>query len=533
MSQFYQMIAIATRVEKNLINTNIMDDQLNDLIKELLSKQDRIIPIIGDGCFYYETGKEDGHLARISLQEYIVSQLAGDDFSFDRLERMSKKGYYGMSILCDEYCRRHFDVNRSGFRRKVKSVVNAGMEEGRIHLDEEVKSFLEAGKFYVIITTNVFHLLKKELSPDGLLYHEQSFVTQAPKEGSRAEEIIDSPTIYQIFGQCGGEFVLTEDDLLKFLHYLNFPGYENGQGATSLVKYIKDKTKSNDGLGNCILMPIGCESLPNWLFKFLWYPLSPDVLFGRNVDFIGGIFHEYEEDNEFRRFLYEYNFRTYPIEASSNSDPLLRNLTLRIREQVQGIGDTAESELAVRWQEDNHWDIFLSYASEDEKYVSHIYDVLTTKFNKKVWKDNRNIKLGDRYWSAIQFGIEHSDRCMFIISNAYLKKATIRSFINVYGEEEECGVYKEIQRIELFFLQNGWDIKAINSYSIPIIKPGTFVTLKDAASGNPIETPLTGNLLETLYRREGYTMLRTDALFERTQAVVLDESNFFNVLKQI
>lgn len=504
------------------------------MIDELLKKKDRIIPIIGDDCFYCELVK-DGINTTVSFQEYIVERLLGDSCSAEEKKIIGSEGYYGMSVLSDRYCLIKGLRKSIKFRREVRAVVKEGVENGIIHLKEDVKEFLKVGKFNVIITTNVFHILEDIIASILKPYQVQSFVPSAQKEGSRTEESITAPTIYKIFGDCDGEFVLTDDDLLKFLHYLNFPGSESGQGANSLVKYIKEKTMSDDGLGNCILMPIGCDSLPNWLFRFLWYPLSPDLLFGKNDDFVGGAWHKYSPDKEFHRFLEEYNFQTpdKPLGLDNGFDPVLLELTKRFQQKAEELENTARVDMNVNWQENNHWDFFISYASEDVEFVTRICEILTNLLHKTVWMDNRDIKLGDRYWAAIQYGIEHSDRCLFVITNAYLSKAIIRAKINDSGILCDSGVFVELRKLEQHFLHQRYDSNVINSYAVPLIKFGTTVSFINPATRSKVSVPLDSSLLEKLYLYDEYKMLRTDDLFANTQSAVIDEDNMLNVLSQI
>ncbi len=52
-------------------------------------------------------------------------------------------------------------------------------------------------------------------------------------------------------------------------------------------------------------MPIGCSNLPDWLFRFLWYPLSQ-----YENSHKGGIWPNYR-DEDFYKFLRKYQFRTF------------------------------------------------------------------------------------------------------------------------------------------------------------------------------------------------------------------------------
>lgn len=496
------------------------------MISDLVKKRDRIIPIIGDNSFVGIL-EEKGEDRAVPFQEYIVKTIGTELSAKDRKEiSKSGYGYFGMDILCEKY------NNKLDLEQKLSSTIEKGLQSGMIKLKDEIKDFLVAGKFDVIITTNPFHILEQQLAEKSLIYNMKSFVPKAVKNESRVEEELKIPSIYQIFGTFESEHVLTEAELLYFLHSLNTNGYEKGYGASPLIKYIKEK--QNDGKGNCILMPIGCDNLPDWLFRFLWYPLSPDVLFGKN-QYKGGVWYKYSCNKSFSKFLTKSRFQTLeePLDLKTeNSDLFLTELSRRFREQISDIQKIIESEMDVAW-EDNEWDIFISYASEDRDIVLKIYDSLK-RHGKKVWMDNRQVNPGEYYWQAIQYGIEHSKRCMFIISEAYLQKAT-RHTLYVNGRNIPSGVFEEIKRIEQFFMSKIKDNDTINAYSIPVILEGTKVQIEELGDSDIgwKTVPLYGALLEGLYDYGKYAALRTETLFKGTQSVILNTNNIDEIIQSI
>lgn len=511
-----------------------LTEEAEEIISELVKKRDRIIPIIGDNSFVGIL-EEKGENRTVPFQEYIV-KIIGTELPEEDRNEISKSGYgyFGMDILCDKYCYKH-SVSRKKFRKTVSSKIEKSLQSDKIKLKDDIKEFLLAGRFDVIITTNPFHILERQLEAVSLAYNMKSFVPRAVKMESRAEEKLKIPSIYQIFGASESEFVLTETNLLYFLHSLNADGYENGYGANSLIKYIKEK--SGDGKGNCILMPIGCDNLPDWLFRFLWYPLSPDhLLLGNQDDYDGGVWYKYSCNKSFTKFLSEYHFQTLkePLDlVTEKNDLFLSELSRRFRKQISDNRKIIESEMNVDW-EDNEWDIFISYASEDRDIVLKIYDSLK-RHGKKVWMDNRQVNAGEYYWQAIQYGIEHSKRCMLIISEAYLQKAT-RYVLSVNGQITKTGLSDEIPMIAQVFKDKLKDIKVVNSYSIPVILEGTKVQIEDKGDLNIgwKTVLLDGRLLEELYEYGKYTTLRTaDFLFKGIQSVILNTNNIDEIIQSI
>ena len=510
--------------------------ELEAIVKEVLKKQDRIIPIIGDDCFvgYIEDGERQ---ILVPIQRWIAEKLLGNNTSRKIKNEIQLEGYHGLDILYEEYKRQNEDDGYGDYKDSIISIVEDGVNHGGLMLRKDVKAFLLAGKFEVVATTCPFHILEKELSIGNIRYNVSSFAPISLTKVSKSEAALKLPSIYQIFGDCEGEFVTGEEDLLKFLHYLNQTDTEKGFGASQLVKYIKDKGQDNKGLG--LLMPIGCNNLPNWLFRFLWYPFSQERLIGRDKNNQGGIWHKHSTNENFFKFLRKYRFKTFSDstdtlrEENTFGDPVLERLTKELQERKGDLEKYASIELDVQWNAEDSWDIFLSYASEDLEIAQQIYKTLTNQCNKTVWMDKRGrIKPGDRYWEAIQHGIEHSKTCMFLITGTYLSKAIDKNHRDENGFVEPTGVYQEIDRIRLNFLSQRRDGKA-KYYSIPIILEGTKVTYTDLNEIKHENVMLDGALLERLPKFDEYKMLQTDAIFEGVEAMVFNVDNIDEFLTKI
>ena len=275
-------------------------------------------------------------------------------------------------------------------------------------------------------------------------------------------------------------------------------------------------------------MPIGCGNLPNWLFRFLWYPFSQDRLIGSDKNNQGGVWHKHSTDENVYKFLRKYRFKTFSCstdslkEEGTEGDPVLLRLTMEFQSRVNDLQKYASSELQVQWDENDEWDLFISYASEDVILAKKVYDILTTRCGKKVWMDNRgSIKPGDQYWDAIQHGIEHSHQFLFIISESYLSKAIDKNHIYETGEIEPTGVYQEIERIKQYFLVKRRDGQ--KGYSFPLIIEGTKVTYTDHNKVLHKDEILSNGVLEKLPKYKEYEMLQTDVLFCHIQDLICNE----------
>lgn len=502
-------------------------EELETLVKEVLKKQDRIIPVVGDDCYAGYIVRENGHI-QMPLQQWIAEKLIGEYSSQDTIDKIRIEGYRGLDIMFEEYKRFNEDDGFVEYKDSVISIVENGVKSHELFLREDVKKFLLAGKFEVIATTCPFHILENEISWGKYKYDVSSFAPISLSKGSKSEASLKLPSIYQIFGDCDGEFVAGEEDLLKFLHYLNQTDTEKGFGASQLVKYIKDKGQDNKGLG--LLMPIGCNNLPNWLFRFLWYPFSQERLIGSDKKNQGGVWHKHSSDESFYKFLRRYRFKTFSDstdilkEENTTGDPVLVRLTKEFLAKENNLQKYAADELQVQWDETNEWDFFISYASEDVDIAKKVYNILTDICGKKVWMDNRGrIKAGDEYWTAIQHGIEHSHKYLFIITDSYLRKAIDKNHRYESGEIEPTGVYQEIERIKQYFLAKRRDGQ--KGYTFPLIIEGTKVTYTDHNGIQHKDEKLKTGILEKLPKYKEYEMLQTDVLFYHIQDFVCSVEN--------
>lgn len=457
----------------------------DEFISELVKKRDRIIPIIGWKSFVAEQdGKE------ILLQKFLVDKMVPEDWH--QKKEMQEKGYYGIGLLQEKK-----GLKNSSFKEKLENIVaNSG-----IKLRDDVKSFLEAGKFEVVVTTVPFILLEKEFPK--MYGDKEKVVSYIPLNcnGHVNSVTLKPGSLYKIFGDIQNEScVLTEKDLLRYLHELNHPDFEHGFGAAPLVKYIKERP-------NRLLMPIGCGDLPNWIFRFLLYPLGNPT----NNDYVGGIWYKKSNDADFLQYLVDYNFITLDSRKDRN-DSLFKEMAEHLTKEAR---DNVVS-FEVEWSYSG-WDYFISYASEDKEIANTIYHVLRGN-GKKVWLDNRKLKAGDQYWEAIQYGIENSERCIFVITEKYLEKANTR-----YWDDDGhiSGVYEEIKRINEYCRQSN-----ISNYAIPLIVKNTKVKINEESK------ILTESLLGELHTKKAYQMLQTGELFKNRHTAIIDRENINDVLSR-
>lgn len=527
----------------NEIQQKTLDDltEFDDLIKEIIDKKNRIIPIIGDDCF---VGYKRDNNQIVPLQRWIAEELLGKESTEETKNKIYSEGYYGLDLLFKEY---HYVKNKSfvQFKAAVIKCISNGITSERLILRKDIKEFLLAGRFNVIVTTCPYHILENEMLLSKKKYNVSSFSPKSSKVvsektsssdvKSKSEMVLELPSIYMLFGDCEGDFVHDEDSLLRFLHYLNQTDTEKGFGASPLVKYIKNNFASNKGID--LLMPIGCSNLPNWLFRFLWYPFSQDLLFGKDNNNEGGIWPNYCPDRDFYKFLIDYNFQTLSDPVGSDTDenippdPILIRLTTEFKKTTSELEEYATKELNVKWRDEDTWDLFLSYASDDKDLALEVYDILTNICNQSVWMDSRGgIKPGEKYWNAIQYGIEHSRKIVYLITSNYLNKANDRNHQYDWGKEP-TGVYKEIKLIEQYLISQ--KMVCQKGFSVPLVMNDTKITYTDSELKLHKDEIIKNGMIEKLHTYNEYDKLQTELLFKETEDILCSRDNLRENLEHI
>lgn len=362
----------------------------------MVEKRNSIVPIIGDDMIVY---KENDSAREIPFQEYLVQEFQKKYpnivVSESDLVSMKERGYYGLSLLFQYY-----DQHRSFLDDFVRFVE---INSSRIRLKKEVHDFLATFNFPIIITTLCFDIIENDLKDDVEGYKSIWYIPNTKND------TLQNRCVYHIFGQAtinSEKWVSDEDQLLTFLLSHN----NNATGAASLMDYLERYEKK--------LFVLGCN-LPNWLFRFLWQPIQ--VGKNSNLKTTQGYWINKEKpEDSFENFLNKINFS-----ADEQVKEILVDATQLLQEELQRKTD----KLSAQIDAEDHFDVFISYASEDRHIASAIYEALR---NMKViaWFDNRGegeINPGDRYWEKIKNGIKHSAHFMPIITENWMRKLTSTS----------------------------------------------------------------------------------------------------------
>jgi hypothetical protein len=375
-------------MEYNTSQEEIRRTIINDMVK----KRNSIVPVVGEDTIVYQ---DEGTDKEIPFQEFILNEFQKKypqvDVDNAALTSMKERGYYGLSLLSQYF-------NEQGrFLDDFMDFVSSN--SSCIKLKDEVLDFLVTFNFPIIITTVCFDIIEQQLK--GKIEGYKSIWYRLNKENGS----LPSRCVYHIFGQAkdGSKWVSDEDLLLTFLLSHNHKEY----GATGLTEFLKENEKK--------LFVLGCN-LPNWLFRFLWQPTQT----GRNTNLKttqGYWINKEKPEDSFENFLKKKNFS-----ADEQVKEILVDATKLLQEELK----REEEDRSSMMDAEEHFDVFISYASEDRPIATVIFEALKN-MNVKAWFDDRGkgeITPGHPYWAMIESGIKHSSHFMPIITGNWMQKLT-------------------------------------------------------------------------------------------------------------
>ena len=401
------------------------------IISDMVKKRGTIVPIIGDDTIVY---REKNSGEEIPFQEFILREFQRKyphvEVSDADIVSMRERGYYGLSLMSQYYERRFLD--------DFMDFVNDN--RSCIKLKKEVLDFLVTFNFPIVITTVCFDIIEQQLK--GKIEDYKSIWYRLNKENST----LPSRCVYHIFGQAkdGSKWVSDEDLLLTFLLSHN----HKDNGATGLTDYLKENEKK--------LLALGCN-LPNWLFRFLWQPTQAGRT-GNMKTTQGYWINKEKPEDSFENFLKKKNFS-----ADEQVKEILEDATKSLQEELLREAEERSAEIDA----EEHFDVFISYASEDRQVATVIFEALRN-MNVKVWFDDRGkgeITPGSPYWEKIRNGIQHSAHYMPIITGKWMEKMTSTSSL----KEETLMVKDWLAECR----KGDSAVQLKSNYSIPVIVDGS------------------------------------------------------------
>ncbi|MDR1809433.1 MAG: TIR domain-containing protein [Prevotella sp.] len=340
----------------------------------LLSKieSSQVIPIVGSELFCINVGGQSMH-----LNEYIIKEMA-DSLEIEYEESLTFTELDGL-----DYKTRWNSIDSDAYYETTQILKN--MSGLQVQSSDALRKLLSIDKFRIILTTSfddwTFKTMEEKWGKGKV--KELSYKKHTGGQDIDAMDVSQQPPLlYHIFGKADIEphsFVLTEDDLLDFLHDWMNDNYR----PKRLTDMLREK----------YLLLVGCN-YPNWLFRF----------------FIHSMRNSLSPTSEKKGLV-----------ADSKLDKNLIDFLSRIN--VWKHDNTSEfiDELVERWNnrpvnnDSGKRDVFISYASEDYTVAMQIAQTFE-KNGAAVWLDEKELNPGDKYENKIKQHIMECNAFVPILS---------------------------------------------------------------------------------------------------------------------
>lgn len=433
------------------------ENNTEDIISnvKLLHLKGCLVPVICEDMYEYI---DPITYDRQSLHSYIVERVIDKYYrrkhkkislTEKELEVIVNESYYGMSLLRLKTGDLYNDI--------FHTVINENYQVyNGICVKAEVRDFLITSKPSLIVTTNCFPILEKELQGMGYDSYWCELETKNDKP-------IPTKCIYHLFGEAqpnnSNWWGYNDKQLLKFLCKYYSSDYE----LKNLTTYINHHSRKT-------LFILGNDS-PDWLFRFILTPIYGGDIYDEGIGFYISEGNR-PENGSLEQFLREIKF-----EKESQLIEVLKTATEKIKEK--------ESKQLHNIAHHKKYDFFVAHAGDDKDSAEKLVMRMREK-GMSVWVDYENNKDG-KYWQNIIDGIENSAFFIPLITEQYIKKCEKCSkdmkaiSEKLYHDEiqmdsYECvkmekileGVTIELLLAERWLLQNQQD-----PYSIPVILKGS------------------------------------------------------------
>lgn len=415
-----------------------------------------LIPVICEDMYEYENPETH---ERQSLHSYFVEKIIDKAISKHKKIELTEKelntivneSNYGMSLL-------RVKTGEDLYQILYSSVINDNNKVYKeIGLKKEVRDFLLASNPSLIVTTNNFPILEKELQKKGY----ESYWCEL---GTKNDKVLDKKCIYHLFGEAkpntSNWWGYNDKQLFNFLKI----SYSSDYNLKNLTSYI------DNHISRKTLLVLGNNS-PDWLFRFMLSPIYGDNIYD---DGIGYYMSEgvRVEDDSLEQFLHEIKF-----EKESQLIEVLKSVTKKI-------GKKKNKNIPSCSGHGKKFDFFIAHAGEDKEFAQKIAEQMRSK-GMSVWVDFENLKDG-HYWERIIDGLKNSAYFMPLITEMYITKN--KKFIEIKKaleklriedisiDKNEClRMEKKLEgvQIELLLAEKWLGLNPQEVYSIPVLLKGS------------------------------------------------------------
>lgn len=333
----------------------------------------------------------------ISYKEFMANQIVGymdsDEYSDEERAEikdiLNKDFYYGMSEV-----KRKIPSINDGLLNKLKGT--------SFELNTSVTKFLKSIKPTIVVTTFLTDVIENTLKKEKIQCESKYY--QCDGRNDLPLEMQGKTVVYHIFG--GNEIsnsVMDEDSMLSFLHSF----HNEDTKAKALL------TNINEPNGKQLLI-LG-STLPNWLFRFLFYPMY-------NTQ--GGYWLSLEKiESALDLFLANKNYNGID-DLKNKKEKLLDEIIEKATpENVNDVESKKEDRKKIFFsykRPEKNGDQYTVQGEKEKDLIDRVRTILENDYD--VWFDEQEVAQGGcPYWTEIKKNIHECDLFVPIVTKRYME----------------------------------------------------------------------------------------------------------------
>ncbi|MES0490147.1 MAG: toll/interleukin-1 receptor domain-containing protein [Leptospirales bacterium] len=317
-----------------------------------------------------------------------------------------------------------YTLERKAGKSKLLQKVQAFYKE-RTNNTNEVYTHLAELPFPLTVTTTPDKMFSNSLRKSGKKPYEEFYNYKGEETDIPYDYSVENPLVYNLYGSVedSHSLILTEDDVLDFLVSIT-------DKTPSVPSEILTELRNNEK--TILFVGFGFE---NWYLRILLRILqienkeSPSYalehLNSDNIDNLHNMIIYYGHSN-FKIQVCNYDINKFAME-------LQKRFAKAHPEKMAGFKSPEEAEdiEPVKKRKSKgaiSANVFISYASEDEKIAKKVHDELK-KVGANPWWDKKKLRGGDDWDSMIESRLDDADYMVLIVSDNLHKKIADKSYV--------------------------------------------------------------------------------------------------------
>jgi len=321
-----------------------------------------------------------------------------------------------------------YTLERKAGKSKLLQKVQAFYKERADHTNEVFNNLADL-PFSVTITTTPDKMFSNALKKTGKEPFEEFYNYKGDETDIPYDYCVKNPLVFNLYGSVDDShsLILTEDDVLDFLVAITD---KNPPVPSEILTELRNNEKT------ILFVGFGFE---NWYLRILLRILqienkeSPSYALenmnSENIDILHNMIIYYGHSN-FKIQVCNYDIDKFAVELKARFAKAYpeKMAGFETAKKKEAVGKESTTSKKGKGKNNISANVFISYASEDEKIAKKVHDELI-KCGANPWWDKKKLRGGDDWDSMIEERLQDSDYMIIIISDNLHKKIGQKSYV--------------------------------------------------------------------------------------------------------